>query len=46
MYTPANTSHWQAILSEFPDVFDPPSGLPLESDIEHEIVFLDLNTPI
>ena len=39
----ANSSNLKAIYDEFPDVFEPPPGLPPERDIEHKSNFHDPN---
>ena len=39
-----NLSHQKAICAEFPDAFEPPSGLPSERDMEQrKINLLNLN---
>ena len=44
-HTP-DPSHWQAICDKFPHIFEPPLGLPTESDIKHKINLLVLNALI
>ena len=42
----ADLFRWLAFFAEFPDIFEPPSGLSPERGIEHEINLLDPNAPI
>lgn len=37
---------WSQICDEFPDVFEPPTGLPPARDTDHKIELLDPNAPI